>query len=164
VNVCRVRNDLVVRDRRGIPVFKPIETHALTDVNLIQHALIGHRPPAQRKIDWNEGRSLIPAIDFSMEDTSIEREMRERCQLIVSACHRRVGGLGLLRLGWNQDSGRIFDGSMQVIPGKYRCCEKKDEAKEFHSRLLSRFSARASLHHHSTVNTNHLAGDVICFH
>src|SRR5229473_1629181 len=76
VDVGRVRNDFLFWNRRRQSICEPIKPRALSDVDLIKDALIGHRSPTERKIDRNERSTLVPRINLSMEHAGIEREMR----------------------------------------------------------------------------------------
>lgn len=76
MNVGAVRNDLLGRNGR-LPIFIPVEPHALRDLELIEHALVRHRPPADGEINGNKRRLAIVPINFSMQDARIKREMGE---------------------------------------------------------------------------------------
>lgn len=161
MEIGRVRNNILFRNRRRHFVFEPIKTHALGDRDLVQHSLIGHWSPTQGKIDWHKRRLPIPAIDFTMQHPRIDRKMCQRFELKTTVSERRIAGCGLLRIGRNQNTGRIFDWTMQIVPTKDHGRERSDTTKELHRSLLSRIDAGHSrLHHHSAVNTHNLAGDI----
>ena len=64
VNVGRVIDNLFCRNRRRHFVFVPKEAHALAHVQMIQHLLIGHWPPADREVDRHERRPPIVPVNF----------------------------------------------------------------------------------------------------
>ena len=71
-----------------------------------------------------------------MENAGIEREMRQRCKLKITTRDRRIGGWGLLRFRPNQNAGRIFDGSMEIMPAEDADDESNKGADRF-QRLIS---------------------------
>ena len=101
VHVRAVRNDLLFCDRRRHFILEPIEAHALRDGDLIKHALIRHRPPAERKIDRNERGLVIPAINLSVEYARINCEMSQRFQIENAVRDRFIRGRRLFGLGGN---------------------------------------------------------------
>ncbi len=85
-----VGDDLVLRDGRQALPFVPEKTRALADLQLIQHRLIRHRPPADREIDWHECGAAIVAVNFAMQDARIEREMGQRLEMKFASLKRSV--------------------------------------------------------------------------
>src|SRR5437588_9949130 len=88
VHVRAVSDDFFLRDRWRQFVFEPVEMHALRDGDSIEHTLIRHRTPAKREIDGHERSLSVVAIDFSMENAGVQREMGERFQIELAASNR----------------------------------------------------------------------------
>jgi hypothetical protein len=89
---------------------------ALADLELIEHGLVRHRPPADREIDRHKRSPAIITINLLVQDARIEREMSERLEMeltfIESAIVRR--SRGLLRLRGNQHARRPHAGGQAV--------------------------------------------------
>src|SRR6202011_4235845 len=102
---------------------------------------MGHRPPAEGKIDRNERGLPVPAINLSMKHTRVDCEVRERLELKIPVSNRRITSRCLVRIRRNQNAWRIFDWPMEVVPTKNRGRDRQEKTKEFHAELLSRFGA-----------------------
>src|SRR3954471_3223350 len=115
VDIRAVPGDFILRNRRRQSIFIPIETHALGDSKLIEHRLVRHASPADGEIHRNESRLPIPTIALRMEKTRVDGKTREWFQSEVSMLNRiLVKHSGLLRVGCNQDAGRINDRRVEM--------------------------------------------------
>jgi hypothetical protein len=82
-------------------------SHALADADAIEHALVGHRAPAQDEIERGKGRLSIVAVNFSVPETGVEREMGERFEGELAGSEGAVRGRDLVEIGRNQNAGRV---------------------------------------------------------
>ena len=139
-------DDLLLRNWRRHFVRKPIKAHALGDANLIENPLIRHWSPPQRKINRHKRGACVPAIDFLVKHTSIEREMCQWFELVISITDGRIERERLLRLGGNQNAWRIRNRPMQVMPADNGNRDHYNDAKQSHISLTSRFDAAAALY------------------
>src|SRR6266478_5309461 len=88
-----VRNDLLLWNRRWQPVFVPVESHALADLDPIEHSLVGHRPPTDRKINRHQLRFPVEPVSLPMQDPRIDRKASERFQMILAMLDHLVSAV-----------------------------------------------------------------------
>ena len=95
-----VSHNLVLRDWR-LPIFIPKKTRALTDIHFVEHGLVGHWPPSHCQIDWSQRGITIVAVDFPMENASIQGKMGECLQVKFANFEGLIprNGIRLHRLG-----------------------------------------------------------------
>lgn len=84
VDIGAVRNDFFRSNRRLLRPMIPIEPHALRNRYPIQHALVGHRSPAQRQIDRNQRGLFVVSIDLPMQDPRVDGKLSKRLQMETS--------------------------------------------------------------------------------
>ena len=95
-----VRHNLVLRDWR-LSIFIPKKTRALTDIHFVEHGLVGHWPPSHCQIDWSQRGIAIVAVDFPMENASIQGKMGECLEVKFANFEGLIprNGIRLHRLG-----------------------------------------------------------------
>ena len=137
VNVGGVIDDLVFGNRRGILILVPKETHALGNVESIEHLLVGHRSPSYRQIDRHQARSRVESVQPRAQQARIERESRQRFQMKITEIERGLVSRQVLlrRVRRDQYAWRIGNGPVQKPAGVAGTGDCQQNENLFHEAL-----------------------------